>query len=99
LLVLDNCEHRVEACADMVGAVRQHCASVRVLATSREPLGFDSEVVWRLRPLEEQDVALLFVERARAQHPTVLVDDASAVALLCRRLDGLPLRLNWPPRG
>ncbi len=94
LLVLDNCEHLVEACADMVGAVRQHCASVRVLATSREPLGIDSEVVWRLRPLEEQDAALLFVDRARAQHPTVLVDDAAAVALLCRRLDGLPLAIE-----
>ncbi len=65
-----------------------------MLATSREPLGTDGEVVWRLRPLEDQDAALLFVERARAQHPTVLVDDAAEVALLCRRLDGLPLAIE-----
>jgi predicted ATPase/transcriptional regulator with XRE-family HTH domain len=94
LLVLDNCEHLVERCADLVRTLRQRCRCVRVLATSREPLGIDGEVVWRLRPLDAEDAAQLFVERARAQHGAALVEDAAAVLQVCRRLDGLPLAIE-----
>ena len=94
LLVLDNCEHFIEACADLVSEVRQRCSGIRVLTTSREPLGCDGEVVWRLRPLEVQAASLLFVERARAQNSTDSVTDAAAVEQLCRRLDGLPLAIE-----
>src|SRR5262249_47193114 len=52
LLVVDNCEHLVEPCADLFWTLRQRCSSLRILATSREPIGIDGEVVWRLRPLE-----------------------------------------------
>jgi predicted ATPase/transcriptional regulator with XRE-family HTH domain len=94
LLVVDNCEHVVERCADLLWTLRQRCPRVRVLATSREPLGIEGEVVWRLRPLEDDDAAQLFVERARAQHGTVRIEDGAAVLQLCRRLDGLPLAIE-----
>ena len=67
LLVLDNCEHLVDACGEVVQAVLQHCPEVRVMATSREPLGLPGEHLYRLGPLEEDAAVRLFVERARAQ--------------------------------
>ena len=94
LLVVDNCEHLVERCADLVGAISQRCGGVRVIATSREPLGIIGEVVWRLGPLETQEAAQLFLERARAHHATALVEDMPAVLQLCLRLDGLPLAVE-----
>ena len=94
LLVVDNCEHVLERCADLLWTLRQRCSRVRVLATSREPLGIEGEAVWRLGPLEDEHAAQLFVERARAQHATVLIEDATAVLQLCRRLDGLPLAIE-----
>jgi len=94
LLVVDNCEHLVEPCADLFWTLRQRCSSVRILATSREPLGIDGEVVWRLRPLEAEDAAQLFVKRVQPQHATLVVEDAAAVLQLCRRLDGLPLAIE-----
>jgi transcriptional regulator with XRE-family HTH domain len=94
LLMLDNCEHLVEGCADLVRELRQRCSGVRVLATSREPLGCDGEVVWRLKPLEAEAAVQLFVERARAQDPTISFPDDAAVGQLCRRLDGLPLAIE-----
>lgn len=110
LLVLDNCEHLVEACAVLVDLLLRSCGRLTVLATSREPLGIAGEQAWLVPPLGlppegdavSADEALqaaaveLFVERARAARPGfALADgDAAAVAQICRRLDGLPLALE-----
>ena len=108
LLVLDNCEHLVEACARLAEALLRACPGLRVLATSREPLGVAGEVVWRVpslalpeaTPLTEQreDAAAvrLFVARARAALPAFALTEqnARAVADVCRRLDGIPLALE-----
>jgi predicted ATPase len=65
LLVLDNCEHVVDACAQLTAWLLGSCDGLRILATSRESLGVSGETVWRLDSLEPQDAQRLFVERAR----------------------------------
>jgi predicted ATPase/Tfp pilus assembly protein PilF len=106
LLVLDNCEHLVAACAQLTEVVLQSCAGPRVLATSREMLGIAGEVSFRVRPLPvppttadevgEYASARLFVERAAAATPGFVLTEqnAPAVAEICRHLDGLPLALE-----
>lgn len=110
LLVLDNCEHLADACAHLVTTLLQRCPGLRVLATSRERLRVDGEVVYVVPPLPlpAEDVQLtpgdmvrydalaLFVDRASALHSdrSPGVDDAKNVARLCRRLDGLPLAIE-----
>jgi predicted ATPase/DNA-binding CsgD family transcriptional regulator len=110
LVVLDNCEHLVEACARLVDAVLRACPHIQVLATSREPLRIDGEVVFRVPPLSlpataveisrgniaQYDAIALFVERASAVAPdfAMAAGGEQAVALLCRRLDGLPLAIE-----
>jgi non-specific serine/threonine protein kinase len=94
LLVLDNCEHLVDVCAELVQAVLQNCPEVRVLATSREPLGVAGENVYRLGPLDEAAAIRLFVERARAQRRDFVMDDKSSVLQVCRALDHLPLAIE-----
>jgi predicted ATPase/DNA-binding CsgD family transcriptional regulator len=96
LLVLDNCEHVVEACARLTGALLETCPGVRVLATSREPLGVDGEIVWRLEPLPAAEATRLFAERARQRSPEFLAtgEAETTVARLCERLDRLPLAIE-----
>ena len=96
MLVLDNCEHVVDACAELVTSLLTSCAGVRVLATSRESLGVDGETVWRLEPLDPQDARRLFVERARQRRPDYLPgEEADAtIGRLCARLDHLPLPIE-----
>jgi len=110
LLILDNCEHLLHACAELVHAVLRVCPGVRVLATSREPLRVPGEVVWRVPSLSLPDPAdasapedltryeavRLFVERASLGKPGVGLTPgtARAVVELCRRLDGIPLALE-----
>ena len=96
LLVLDNCEHVLDAAARVVDRIVRHCASVEVLATSREPLGVEGERVLPVHPLPEGDAAALFADRARAHRPEFHLDrDAEdAVGEICRRLDGLPLAIE-----
>jgi non-specific serine/threonine protein kinase len=96
LLLLDNCEHVVEACAELTAAVLTSCRAVRVLATSRESLGVDGETVWRLEPLEPRDAQRLFVERARQRMPDYLPGEEAeaAIAHVCARLDHLPLAIE-----
>ncbi|WP_130288596.1 ATP-binding protein [Pseudonocardia sediminis] len=96
LLVLDNCEHLVGAVADLVATLLQASAGLRVLATSREPLGITGEVLHPLGALPAVDAARLFVDRAAAVRPGFdgTGDDAGVVAEICRRLDGQPLPIE-----
>jgi predicted ATPase/DNA-binding CsgD family transcriptional regulator len=96
LLVLDNCEHVVDACAELAGELLSSCASVRILATSRELLGVSGETVWRVEPLEAGDAYRLFVERARQRLPEFVPsdEDDAVIAGLCERLDRLPLAIE-----
>ncbi len=108
LLVLDNCEHLVDACAALLGALLHAAPGARFLATSREPLSIVGEQTYPLRPLSLPDPAAgtegiarseairLFVERARLQRPDFALTDrqAPAVVRICTRLDGIPLALE-----
>ncbi len=92
LLVLDNCEHVLEPAADLVGRLLAGVPGLRVLATSREPLGVGGEHLLEVTPLTPAAAAQLF--QLRAEAAAAQVDDAEAVAAICRRLDGIPLALE-----
>lgn len=110
LVVLDNCEHLVSACAEVVDRLLRGCPELRVLATSREPLSISGERVWQVPPLSVPgpdvlpvaerlmgfDAVSLFVERASAVQPAFVLhaDAAPHVAEICRRLDGIPLAIE-----
>lgn len=97
LVVLDNCEHLLDGCAALVTALLGSCPRLRMLATSREPIGVDGELTWPTPPLSLTDEAIqLFTDRARLAQPdfTVGGDNAAAVAEICRRLDGIPLAIE-----
>ncbi len=97
LVVLDNCEHLLDACADLVVALLGAAAGLTLLATSREPIGVAGEVSWRVPSLSLADEAVeLFTDRARHARPDFAVsdDNAAAVGEICRRLDGLPLAIE-----
>ena len=107
LLVLDTCEHLVEACAPLVADLLASCRGIRVIATSREPLRVRGETVWRVPPLElpaaragapvlDSEAVRLFADRAVAVRPgfALTPENAPAVAELCRTLDGIPLAIE-----
>ena len=110
LLVLDNCEHLIEACAELCDALLRLCPGLRILATSREALGVTGETVWTVPPLslpdpdrslefedvERCEAVRLFVERTEASTPgfSLTQENAPAVARLCVRLDGMPLAIE-----
>jgi predicted ATPase/class 3 adenylate cyclase/DNA-binding CsgD family transcriptional regulator len=97
LLVLDNCEHLLDACAALVVGLQVGCPAVTVLATSREPIGVAGEVSWRVPSLSLADAAIeLFADRARRVRPDFRLTDANAAiaAEICRRLDGVPLAIE-----
>lgn len=110
LLVLDNCEHLLDACAVLVGKLLGGAPGLRVLATSRQPLGIDGEHVLGVAPLSvpevnrplpagglgEYEAVQLFTERAAAAAPGFAVTDANrqVVVRLCQRLDGVPLAIE-----
>ena len=110
VLVLDNCEHLVTACAELADALLRACPNLRILATSREPLGIGGETVWRVPPLslptplgpskvvalQQSEAGQLFLERANAALPgfELTEPNAQAIASLCRRLEGIPLALE-----
>ena len=109
LITLDNCEHVIDAVAKLAEAVGRTCPKVRLLTTSREPLGVEGERVYRvpslslpaddvlgLEDLEGSDAAELFFVRARSHEPAFVIDDSTAplVASICRRLDGIPFALE-----
>ena len=108
LVILDNCEHLVDACAALADALLKGCPSLRVLATSREALGVSGEQAWLVPPLSlpaatwtaaavlGSEAGQLFLARAGAVLPTFTLDgsNAKAVAQICRRLDGIPLAIE-----
>jgi predicted ATPase/DNA-binding SARP family transcriptional activator len=110
LLVLDNCEHVIDACAELAHELLSSCERVRIVATSRQPLGVASEVAWPVPGLElpsdtgavsvdevgQCAAVQLFVERASAARPAFTLDPGTAatVAEICRRLDGIPLAIE-----
>ncbi|MCW2589226.1 MAG: putative ATPase [Mycobacterium sp.] len=96
LLVFDNCEHVLDAAADMVEAILAASKTVRVLATSREGLRLPDEQLRPVPPLEvSPSASTLFVERAQAVAPAIsLVTEMEAVTEICRRLDGIPLAIE-----
>ncbi len=102
LLIFDNCEHLIDATADLVELILAHSATVKILATSREGLGLAEEQAWPVPTLDvreggESPAVALFVARARTVAPNFTVeqaDDAAAVLDICRRLDGIPLAIE-----
>lgn len=96
LLVIDNCEHVLDAAAHLVDALARGCRDVSMLATSREPLGVDGEHVLSVRPLAAEPSVALFADRATAAAPTFTLgeNNIAAVGEICRRLDGLPLAIE-----
>jgi predicted ATPase/class 3 adenylate cyclase len=109
LLVLDNCEHLLDACAALAGRLLGAAPGLRVLATSREALGLDGERLWPVRPLGVPDESMrdgeelarvesvqLLMDRARAVRPDLEVgaDDVRSVVRICRALDGIPLAIE-----
>jgi predicted ATPase len=97
LLVVDNCEHVLEASSELVNKVLAGCSCVTILATSREPLMVAGEVTWQVPSLSLADEAVeLFTDRARRARPDFTVTDrnAGAVTEICRRLDGMPLAIE-----
>jgi predicted ATPase/DNA-binding SARP family transcriptional activator len=96
VLVLDNCEHLVEACAELVHELLRGCPGLAVLATSREALGVRGERAWLVPPLGDDDAVRLFVDRARDLVPGFELTQESerVVTEICRRLDGIPLAIE-----
>jgi len=110
LLVMDNCEHMLSACAELAEALLPVCSTLRILATSREPLGVPGEAVWRVPSLSvpgmgrlptvghlvQYEAVRLFVERATSGQPgfRLMDNNAPAVVQVCRRLDGIPLAIE-----
>jgi predicted ATPase/class 3 adenylate cyclase len=107
LIVLDNCEHLIDACAKTADALVRRCPRVHLVATSREPLGIDGETIYRVPSLslpasrgsgapESSDAVALFLDRARAQGAGLTVNDETlpVIVSVCQRLDGLPLAIE-----
>ena len=97
LLLLDNCEHLLDACGNLVVELLNACPCLEMLATSREPLGVPGELSWRVPSLPVADEAvMLFGDRARRARPEFVVseDNTPLVQEICRRLDGMPLAIE-----
>lgn len=109
VIVLDNCEHLLAGCAKTADALLRRCPTLRLIATSREPLGVDGEVIYRVPSLSlpdpdddspaaaaSSDAVALLTDRVRAQGASVAVDADTfpLVVSVCRRLDGMPLAIE-----
>ncbi|NGO87800.1 BTAD domain-containing putative transcriptional regulator, partial [Streptomyces sp. 196(2019)] len=101
LLVLDNCEHVVDAAAELAELLLRTAPGLRVMATGQEPLGLAGEAVFLVEPLQPADAVRMFMERAAAATPGFPRDpeepdepERRAVDEICRRLDGIPLALE-----
>jgi predicted ATPase len=102
LLVFDNCEHVLDATADVIDTIFAQSTSVKILATSREGLGLNDEQLWPVPSLDvatgaHSAAATLFMDRAQTVSPNASMsapDEAAAVVEICRRLDGIPLAIE-----
>jgi predicted ATPase len=108
LLILDNCEHLLDACAQLTDTILKNCPQLKVLATSRQPLGILGEIQYRLPSLElpagqqtleeigKFEAVRLFEERAQLAQPDfqLTLENAVSVAQICSRLDGIPLAIE-----
>jgi non-specific serine/threonine protein kinase len=110
LLVLDNCEHVLDAAANLCDAILRACPNVRIIASSREGLNVSGETTYRIPPLSlpdpkqtatpeslsQYEAVRLFIERAQAAQPSFAVTNANApaVAQICHRLDGIPYAIE-----
>lgn len=110
LLILDNCEHLIESCARLADQLLKSCPLLKIIATSREALGIQGEMTFKVPPLSIPDLAVrqtpeslsqfaavrLFIDRAIQASPsfTVTNENAPAVASVCSRLDGIPLAIE-----
>ncbi len=92
LLVLDNCEHAIDAAADFAAELLARCPRLKILATSREPLSITGETLCPLRPLPDNQAVTLFTDRARAVSPTF--QPIASIVDVCQALDGLPLAIE-----
>ena len=102
LVVLDNCEHLLDASAALVDALLGAGAGLTLLATSREPIGVAGEVSWRVPSLSLTDEAIeLFGDRARHARPNFAItdDNAAVVGEICRAWTGCRSRSSWPQHG
>ena len=95
LLVLDNCEHLIEAVALYSVEVLRACPRVTILTTSREALNVDGETAWRVPPMQPDEAGKLFVDRAAAvRSDAYLSAGDETIATICQRLDGMPLAIE-----
>jgi predicted ATPase len=96
LLILDNCEHLIAACAELVETLLEDCPRLHLLATSREALNVPGEVAWRVPSLVTAEAVQLFVERGQTAWPEFALTDQNAaiVTEICQQLDGMPLALE-----
>jgi predicted ATPase/class 3 adenylate cyclase len=97
LLLMDNCEHLLDPCAQLIDTLLARCPDLHVLATSREALGLDGEFAYAVPSLGiETDAVSLFLDRARAVRPgfEMGTEAEGNVAEICRRLDGIPLAIE-----
>jgi predicted ATPase/DNA-binding CsgD family transcriptional regulator len=108
LLILDNCEHVLQSCAELAHQILTACADVQILATSRQRLGIGGEMTWRVpsmalapenasvQEVSACDAVQLFVQRAVALSSSFSLSDENAIAIarICRRLDGIPLAIE-----
>lgn len=105
LIILDNCEHLVEPVADFVDRILASCHGVSLLTTSREALGVDGERIVQVQPLptadsvqpSRNDASRLFLERARERKPGFELNEQNRASIeeICRRLDGIPLAIEF----
>ena len=96
LLLLDNCEHLIQASAELAEALLRACPDLHILATSRERLNVQGEVTWRVPSLSAEETLQLFAVRARTARPGFVLDGhtSPAVTAICRKLDGIPLAIE-----
>ena len=96
LLVVDNCEHVLAGVRPLVDQLLRRCPRLRIVTTSREPLGLTGETTWRVPSLDRDTGVELFVQRARHVRPDLdpTADDLATIALVADRLDGIPLAIE-----
>ncbi|MDH6134889.1 putative ATPase/DNA-binding SARP family transcriptional activator [Kitasatospora sp. MAA4] len=95
LLILDNCEHLIQAAAELADQLLAECPGLTILATSREPLGVPGEVVLPVEPLPDPTALRLLADRGAAARPGFdPAEDPASCTEICRRLDGLPLAIE-----